>query len=101
MGVYVESGRIADTKTQHLKTAFRHLVERLQPGIRLTLDQNILFTDVPASQRRVVEDILKDHRVALAVEVASVRHRAMACPSLPPCSPALSEAERVLPSLLQ
>jgi sulfite reductase (ferredoxin) len=97
----VESGRIADTETQHVKTAFRQIVERLQPGIRLTSDQNILFTDVAASQRSVVEDILKDHGIALAEEVAPVRHRAMACPALPTCGLALSEAERVLPSLLQ
>ena len=101
LGVYVESGRIADTETQQLKTAFRHLVTRLQPGIRLTSDQNILFTDVPASQRSVVEAILKDQGIALAEEVAPVRHRAMACPALPTCGLALSEAERALPSLLQ
>ncbi|MBI3304311.1 MAG: NADPH-dependent assimilatory sulfite reductase hemoprotein subunit [Deltaproteobacteria bacterium] len=101
LGVYVESGRIADTETQRRKTAFRRIVERLHPGIRLTTDQNILFTDVPASQRGEVEDILRGHGIALAEEVAPVRHRAMACPALPTCGLALSEAERVLPSLLQ
>ena len=101
LGVYVESGRIADTETQQVKTAFRRIVERLQPGIRLTTDQNILFTDVPPARREEVEDILKEHGVALAEEVVPVRHRAMACPALPTCGLALSEAERVLPSLLQ
>jgi len=101
LGVYVESGRIADTETQKVKTAFHRIVERLQPGIRLTTDQNILFTDVPPARREELEDLLKAHGVALAEEVVPVRHRAMACPALPTCGLALSEAERVLPSLLQ
>ena len=101
LGVYVESGRIADTETQQVKIAFRRIVERLQPAIRLTTDQNILFTDVPTARRGEVEDILKAHGIALVEEVAPVRHRAMACPALPTCGLALSEAERVLPSLLQ
>lgn len=101
LGVYVESGRIADTETQQLKTAFRQLVERFQPGIRLTADQNILFTDIPVSQKSEVEEILKAHGVPLAGNVTPVRRRAMACPALPTCGLALSEAERALPAFLQ
>ena len=101
LGVYVESGRIADTATQHMKTAFREITTRLQASVRLSPDQNILFADIPAALRSDVEDILRQHGVSLAEHVAPVRHRAMACPALPTCGLALSEAERALPSLLQ
>ena len=101
LGVYVEGGRIADTDTRQLKTALRQIVERLEPGIRMTADQNIVFTKVPAARRHEVEAILRAHGVALMEAVVPVRHRAMACPALPTCGLAVSEAERVLPFLLR
>jgi sulfite reductase (ferredoxin) len=100
LGVYVESGRIRDTETQQPRTAFRRIVERVRPGIRLTADQNILFTDILESRRSEVEAILRDHGVATVEEIAPLRRRALACPALPTCGLALSEAERFMPSLL-
>jgi sulfite reductase (ferredoxin) len=100
LGVYVESGRIRDTETHQTRTAFRRIVERVQPSIRLTADQNILFTDILESQRPEIDAILRGHGVATVEEIAPVRHRALACPALPTCSLALSEAERFMPSLL-
>jgi sulfite reductase (ferredoxin) len=100
LGVYVESGRIRDTDAQQTRTAFRRIVERVQPGIRLTADQNILFTDILESQRAEIDTILRDHGVAVVEEISPLRRRALACPALPTCGLALSEAERLMPSLL-
>jgi len=100
LGVYVESGRIRDTDAQQTRTAFRRIVERVQPGIRLTADQNILFTDILESQRAEIDTILRDHGVAVVEEISPLRRRALACPALPTCGLALSEAERFMPSLL-
>ncbi len=100
LGVYVESGRINNTDTQQARTAFRRIVERVQPGIRLTADQNILFTDILASQRSEIDAILRAHSVAPVESITPMRQRALACPALPTCSLALSEAERFMPSLL-
>jgi len=100
LGVYVESGRIRDTDAQQTRTAFRRIVERVQPGIRLTADQNILFTDILESQRAEIDAILRDHGVAVVEEISPLRRRALACPALPTCGLALSEAERFMPSLL-
>ena len=100
LGAYVESGRIRDTDAQQTRTAFRRIVERVQPGIRLTADQNILFTDILESQRAEIDAILRDHGVAVVEEISPLRRRALACPALPTCGLALSEAERFMPSLL-
>ena len=100
LGVYVESGRITDTDTQQTRTAFRRIVERVQPSIRLTADQNILFTDILESQRSEIDTILREHDVAPVEAITPIRQRALACPALPTCSLALSEAERFMPSLL-
>ena len=45
-GVFVQSGRIADTGGQRLKTALHEIVIRLRPGVRLTGQQNLLLTDL-------------------------------------------------------
>ena len=100
LGVYVESGRITDTNTHRTRSAFRRIVERVQPGIRLTADQNILFTDILESQRSEIDAILQSHGVTAIENISPLRHRALACPALPTCGLALSEAERFMPSLL-
>jgi sulfite reductase (ferredoxin) len=100
LGVYVESGRIRDTDAQQTRTAFHRIVERVQPGIRLTADQNILFIDILESRRAEIDAILRDHGVAVVEEISPLRRRALACPALPTCGLALSEAERFMPSLL-
>jgi len=100
LGIYVESGRIRDTETQQTRTALRRIVQRVQPGIRLTADQNILFTDILESQRPEIDAILRDCGVATVEEISPLRRRALACPALPTCGLALSEAERLMPALL-
>jgi sulfite reductase (ferredoxin) len=100
LGVYVESGRIRDTEVQQTRAAFRRVVERVQPSIRLTADQNILFTDILESRRGEIDEILREHNVTPAERIAPIRRRALACPALPTCGLALSEAERLMPALL-
>lgn len=101
VGLYVENGRIVDTDRYALKTALRKIVGQYTPDIRLTADQNLLLVNVWEPDRAPINAILSEHGVSPVEEIASVRHRAMACPALPTCSLALSEAERVFPHLLQ
>jgi sulfite reductase (ferredoxin) len=100
LGVYVESGRIVDTETQQSKTAFRTIVERFQPDTQLTCDQNIVFTNLPAAARGEIDTLLKQHGITPVENIAPVRQRALACPALPTCGLALSEAERIFPAFL-
>ena len=101
LGVYVENGRIEDSEAVRLKTGFRRLVETFRPGIRLTPQQNILFTDIAGDQRTAVDDLLREHNIAQVSEVSNTLRYAMACPALPTCGLALSDAERVLPSIVR
>ncbi|HEX5103052.1 MAG TPA: NADPH-dependent assimilatory sulfite reductase hemoprotein subunit, partial [Pirellulaceae bacterium] len=45
-GLNVENGRIKDTAEMRLKTALREVCQTLQPSIRLTAHQSILFGDI-------------------------------------------------------
>jgi len=99
-GIYIASGRIADTANHKLRTALRDIVTLFRPGIRLTPQQNLLLTDLPAPALNEIESILRGYGVALAPELTPVRRYALACPALPTCGLAVAESERALPDVL-
>lgn len=101
LGVRVESGRIVDRDDVNVRSAFREIVERFGTGVRFTPNQDVLFTDINSSDRVHVEAILRKAHVPLADELVPLVRSAMACPALPTCGLALTEAERVLPEMLQ
>ena len=99
-GLFVQSGRIADTAADRTRSAIREIVETLRPGVRLTPAQSILFTDLDPSAIRVIERILAAHGVRVVEALSNAVRYSMACPAMPTCGLALAESERVLPSLL-
>ncbi len=101
LGLYIENGRIKDDETMHLRTGLRHAIEEFQPGIRLTPQQNILFTDIPETQRGPLTALLAAYDIPTDPAEVGTRRFAMACPALPTCGLALAEAERVLPAVMR
>ncbi len=99
-GISVENGRVKDDGSFRLRTALRALVDQLRPQIRLTPMQDILLCDLPESARTIIERTLTDHGVRLPGRISLVRQHSMACPAMPTCGLALSEAERVLPDVM-
>jgi sulfite reductase beta subunit-like hemoprotein len=99
-GVFVQSGRIADTPGQALRTALRAIVARLSPGIRLTAQQNLLLTDLDLDGIGAVERTLAAHGVTLPNSLSAARRYSMACPALPTCGLAVAESERAFPGIL-
>jgi sulfite reductase beta subunit-like hemoprotein len=99
-GVFIQSGRIADTGAHRLKTALHEIVTRLRPGVRLTAQQNLLLTDLEADGIETVERILQAHGVTLPTQLSAARRYSMACPALPTCGLAVAESERVIPGIL-
>jgi sulfite reductase (ferredoxin) len=99
-GVSVESGRIKDDGSFRLRTALRQLVEQLRPQVRLTPMQDILLCDLPENAQPIIERTLTDHGVRLPERISLVRQHSLACPAIPTCGLALSEAERALPGII-
>jgi sulfite reductase (ferredoxin) len=99
-GLNIENGRIYDNGSMQLKSALREICRRLQPGIRLTPHQSILFTDLAASQRQELESLLRGHGLKLSDEIAEVRRWSMACVAWPTCGLAITESERALPGVI-
>jgi sulfite reductase (ferredoxin) len=100
-GLFVENGRIHDTETTGLRSALREVVETLRPELRLTPQQNILFTNLTEAGRSVFTTILDRWGVARSESLPSALRHSMACPAYPTCGLAVAESERAMPSLIR
>jgi sulfite reductase (ferredoxin) len=95
LGVPVPSGRIADTEGQALRAALREVVGRFGCAPTMTPQQDVLLTNVAPTDRDAITAVLRAHGVTLAEELTPFARWALACPALPTCGLALTEAERV------
>jgi sulfite reductase (ferredoxin) len=101
LGLHVDSGRIRDGDGRPLRQALRTLVERFQPELRLTPQQNVVLANLEQKDRAEIERLLARHEVSPEPPRMPLRRFALACPALPTCGLAVAEAERVLPQLLR
>jgi sulfite reductase (ferredoxin) len=100
LGVFVENGRIKDAGSFRLRSALRTIVERFRPDVHLTMQHNVLLTNLGPEDREDVDRILLEHNVLASEHLSLSRRYAMACPALPTCPLAVSESERVLPGVI-
>ncbi len=99
-GISVENGRIKDEGNFRLRTALRVLVQTLKADVRLTPMQDILLCNLDVRAKAVIEKTLRDHGVTAPARIPLIQQHSMACPAVPTCGLALSEAERALPALI-
>ncbi len=100
LGIPVENGRIKDEGPLRLMTGLRTIVQNYQIPVRLTCQQSLLLMDIESSWRAEIERLLEEYGIAQVEQVSTVRRWSMACPALPTCGLAVTEAERALPSLM-
>ncbi len=100
LGIPVPSGRILDRDGSTLRSALREVVARFGPDPILLASQDILLSNIDPSDRDTVETMLRGHGVVLGTDIAPVRRWSLACPALPSCGLALTEAERIQAPLL-
>jgi sulfite reductase (ferredoxin) len=95
LGIPVESGRIRDGDEQHLRSGLREVLGKFGCNPILMPSQDILLSEIAPEMRASIERELRDHGITLASDITPVRRWALACPALPTCGLALTEAERV------
>jgi sulfite reductase (ferredoxin) len=100
-GLFIENGRIHDADTSGLRSALREVVETLRPELRLTPQQNVLFTNISNEDRGAVLAILDRWGVARTESMPNAIRYSMACPAYPTCGLAVAESERAMPSLIR
>ncbi|MBV8129475.1 MAG: NADPH-dependent assimilatory sulfite reductase hemoprotein subunit, partial [Planctomycetaceae bacterium] len=100
LGIPVENGRIKDEGTFRLFSGLRAFFDRYRVPARLTCQQSILLADLDPAWRQEINAWLEEYGIATVERISKVRRWAMACPALPTCGLAITEAERALPSIL-
>jgi sulfite reductase (ferredoxin) len=100
LGLRIENGRIRDGDGARLRTALRSIAGELRLPFRITPNQNLYVLDVAGADRGRVADLLADAGIAVDGDAPGLRRLSMACPALPTCGLAVTDAERALPDLL-
>jgi sulfite reductase (ferredoxin) len=100
LGLPVASGRIADRPGESLRTALREIVTRFGCDPILLPSQDILLSNIAPENRAAIDEALRGHGVIAAGDVTPVRRWSLACPALPTCGLALTEAERIQTPLI-
>ncbi|MGI4939754.1 MAG: NADPH-dependent assimilatory sulfite reductase hemoprotein subunit [Janthinobacterium lividum] len=104
LGVPVPSGRIADHPAAEggarIRTALREAVERFGTDPTMTPQQDVLLTNIRAEDRAALDALLAGHGVVPASAMTPFEQYALACPALPTCGLALTEAERIRPAMV-
>ncbi len=91
LGVPIPSGRIQDG----IRNALREVAERFAADPVFTPQQDVLLSNIDPANRDAVEAVFRAHGVALADTLSPLSIWTLACPALPTCGLALTEAERV------
>jgi sulfite reductase (ferredoxin) len=95
LGVPVASGRIVDSGESHVRRALREIVRRFGADPILMPSQDIILSNIAPADRPAIDTMLRAAHVRLAEDLLPVERWALACPALPTCGLALTEAERV------
>ncbi|MGC1239352.1 MAG: NADPH-dependent assimilatory sulfite reductase hemoprotein subunit [Acidimicrobiales bacterium] len=101
VGLRVGAGRVRDIEGgTTLRTALREIATRYGATFFITPQQDLIVSGISQGDREAITEIFATHRVRLDGELGNVERHALACPALPTCSQALTEAERRLPELV-
>ncbi|CAN6454169.1 unnamed protein product [Victoria cruziana] len=96
-GLHVDNGRIKGT----MKKGLREVIEKYNLSVRLTPNQNIILCDIRGAWKRPITTTLAQAGLLQPRYVDPLNITAMACPALPLCPLAITEAERGIPDILK
>jgi len=97
IGLPLLSGRL----TGKIKKGLRNIVEKYALDVRLTPNQDLLLCNIGHYQKSSIKNALTILGFSDPDSPDPLARHAMACPALPLCGLAMTEAERFLPELLE
>ena len=96
VGLPLLSGRLSGKK----KSLIRDIVKENNLDLRLTPNQDILLCNIPNKNKSEIKKTLKKIGYDNLNNINEIQRHALACPALPLCGLAMTEAERILPEVL-
>jgi sulfite reductase (ferredoxin) len=106
VGLRVVAGRIQDVDGSAqrpgstVRTTLRRLIAEHRPAVRVTAQQNLLLCDLTESTARAIEKAMVAAGLSDSNRLTVLERNALACPAVPTCGLALSDAERALPDVV-
>lgn len=100
-GLHIDNGRVKDDGDFRLKTCLRVLVDKFNLNMIISPTQSIIFRDIDPKDKAEIESIMVAHGLKPLEQVDPLARLAMACPALPLCGLAQTEAERRMPSYIE
>ena len=98
--LYIENGRVADAGQRQLLSGLRAIACMHRCEIRLTPNQNMVFSKVDAGDKEKISALLSSYGIENDAQATPLRLNSMACVGLPTCGLAMAESERYLPTLI-
>lgn len=100
-GLHIDNGRVKDEGDFRLKTALRVLVDKYNLSMIMSPTQSVIIRDIDPKDKAGIEAVLAEHGIKPLEEIDPLARLSMACPALPLCGLAQTEAERLIPSYLE
>lgn len=101
VGVHIRNGRVHNQGKLRNKAALREIVEKFNVSMRVTPNQSVILCDIEPGDKAAIQIILDRAGITPDSKVDSLERYSMACPALPTCGLAVTEAERIIPSMLE
>ncbi|GAB2277025.1 transcriptional regulatory protein [Dionaea muscipula] len=96
-GIHVDNGRVKGA----MKKSLREVIEKYNLNVRITPNQNLVLCDIRNVWKRPIAIALAQGGLLEPRYVDPLNITAMACPALPLCPLAVTEAERGIPDMLK
>ena len=102
VGINCEQGRVRDYADggPQWRSFLRACVTEVGADFILSPTQSIVVTNVAPDHRATVERLMAEHRILPIEAVDPLTRLSMACPALPLCGLAVTEAERLMPTMI-
>lgn len=84
-----------------LKTCLRVLVDKFNLDMIISPTQSLIFRNIDPNDKAEIDAIMAEHGLTPLEQVDPLARLAMACPALPLCGLAQTEAERRMPSYVE
>lgn len=101
VGISIENGRVKDEGAFQLKTALKEIVQKFNLPMLLTPSQDVVLYEIDPVNQAEIQQILDRCGIRKETEIDPLVRYSMACPALPTCGLAITESERILPSVLE
>ena len=99
--LFVEGGRVKDTKSLKMMTALREIATEFgDVDFRLTGNQNLMIGKISDADKPGIEAKLEEYKIGEFGQLSGLRRNSIACVALPTCGLAMAESERYLPELI-